>query len=188
MQWRRRCTYGHPPLELSNVGQAQCALTQMMDPRLHCSQYSEDFILLPTLLHLTQGRPGIFVEMGAMDGATLSNTIVLEKCYNWTGVLIEADPHHFNRLLQSGRSAHKVHYSAVCSPGVGHVNLTGTGAGTGGGSSATTLSRGPRKGEWAVQVPCRPLTHILHDTIGDGVVDFLSLNGATSPARPHLWT
>ena len=37
--------------------------------------------------------PGVFVEMGALDGVTLSNTLAFERSgMNWTGVLIEANP------------------------------------------------------------------------------------------------
>ena len=35
---------------------------------------------------------GKFVEIGAHDGRTLSNTYAFEKIMNWTGVLIEANP------------------------------------------------------------------------------------------------
>jgi FkbM family methyltransferase len=34
-------------------------------------------------------RDGIFIEVGAADGVDQSNTILLEKKYNWTGLLVE---------------------------------------------------------------------------------------------------
>lgn len=34
---------------------------------------------------------GIFLEVGAADGVTLSNTLFLERERNWTGLLIEPD-------------------------------------------------------------------------------------------------
>lgn len=32
------------------------------------------------------------MELGAFDGVTDSNTFILEKCFDWRGVLIEANP------------------------------------------------------------------------------------------------
>lgn len=41
------------------------------------------------LLELNWKRDGYFVEFGATDGVTLSNTYMLEKEYGWTGILAE---------------------------------------------------------------------------------------------------
>ena len=43
----------------------------------------EDIVLLPTLLAASGGRPGTFVELGAFDGLTSSNSIMLERCHGW---------------------------------------------------------------------------------------------------------
>lgn len=48
-------------------------------------------------------RPLTFVELGASDGYTLSNTYGLEKCYGWHGVCIEPTITAFDALLRSGR-------------------------------------------------------------------------------------
>jgi hypothetical protein len=50
------------------------------------------------------GRPGgrWFVELGANDGVTLSNTFGLEKCGGWRGVCIEPTA-AFDSLMASGR-------------------------------------------------------------------------------------
>eukprot|EP00966_Prymnesium_polylepis_P130614 3021429-Prymnesium_polylepis.2 len=86
------------------------------------SQWGEDRLLLPLLLDATRARPGVFVELGALDGDTYSNTILLEKCFNWTGILIEANPTNFARLQQSGRKATLVH-AAVC-VGIPSITMT----------------------------------------------------------------
>ena len=38
------------------------------------SQFREDLLLLPTLLEVTGGLPGTFVELGALDGIDASNS------------------------------------------------------------------------------------------------------------------
>ena len=62
----------------------------------------------------SHGAPATFAELGAFTGVALSNTVMLERCYNWTGALIEGNPGNFQQLMQSGRTAPKIH-SAVCS-------------------------------------------------------------------------
>jgi len=87
------------------------------------SQFGEDLLLLPLLLNLTANRPGTFVEIGAWDGVSLSNTFVLEHCYNWTGALIEANPQNFRELKRSVRTARKANW-AVCDKSWGTVQIT----------------------------------------------------------------
>lgn len=43
---------------------------------------------------------GTFVDIGAHDGITLSNTYVLEKEYNWTGLCFEPMEHEFKKLIE----------------------------------------------------------------------------------------
>jgi FkbM family methyltransferase len=47
---------------------------------------------------------GFFIECGAFDGVTFSNTFFLERKLNWSGVLIEADPNNFVHALTKGRN------------------------------------------------------------------------------------
>jgi FkbM family methyltransferase len=49
-------------------------------------------------------RNGFFLEIGASDGLTHSNTWLLEKQYGWQGILAEPNPVHHQRLM-SERSA-----------------------------------------------------------------------------------
>ena len=61
------------------------------------SQERQDVFLLPSLLHAASSRPGLFVEIGAYDGVNMSNTFLYERCFNWTGLLIEASPTKIHR-------------------------------------------------------------------------------------------
>jgi len=50
------------------------------------SQFGQD---LWVLQHLQGKRSGYFMEIGAGDGLYISNTLVLEKYFGWTGLLVE---------------------------------------------------------------------------------------------------
>ena len=54
---------------------------------------------------LKQKRNGFFIEVGAYDGVSLSNSLFLELSRGWTGLLIEANPRAFRELLQKDRHA-----------------------------------------------------------------------------------
>lgn len=143
------------------------------------SQHVEDLLLLPTLLLAAEFQPGVFVELGALDGNRYSNTIVLERCFNWTGILIEANPSNFAKLARSTRKAVKVH-SGVCS-GIGSVRMTAAGF-----EEAADVDALPepmlqgmlyrkKLANTTIDVPCRSLTSIMQDT-GFPAADFLSLD------------
>ena len=51
---------------------------------------------------------GFFVECGALDGDKMSNTLFFERKRNWTGLLIEANPNEFEKLLMKGRNAYSL--------------------------------------------------------------------------------
>ena len=89
------------------------------------SQHFEDQTLLPTLLHAAGGRPGTFVELGAFTGIALSNTLLLERCFAWTGLLIEANPTNYMELTRANRTA-AMRHSGVCSTR-GTINVTAAG-------------------------------------------------------------
>jgi FkbM family methyltransferase len=76
-----------------------------MDPRDELAESFARFILpqlsssrsqlfqdLWVLFELLQKRGGFFVEIGASDGLSLSNTWLLETAYSWRGILAEANP------------------------------------------------------------------------------------------------
>jgi len=77
------------------------------------SQHKEDLMVLVPLLCMRNGGQGTFSELGAFTGVNFSNTVMLERCYNWTGALIEGSPANYAKLAVSGRRSKMVH-SAVC--------------------------------------------------------------------------
>ena len=62
------------------------------------SQLSQD---VKVLQHYLYKKNGIFIEIGANDGITLSNTFLLEKEYGWKGICIEPIPEKFEILKKN---------------------------------------------------------------------------------------
>ena len=94
----------HRPAEL------ECCASEVQ------SQDLEDMHILEILL-LAAKHEGqkTFVELGALDGKTLSNTYMLERCFGWHGLLIEGSPQNFEKLKQNRPSAEQ------CSEKSGHL-------------------------------------------------------------------
>lgn len=59
------------------------------------SQYGQDEAVVALL---AGQRGGYFVDVGASDGSTVSNTLLLEKKFGWTGICVEPNPAFFARL------------------------------------------------------------------------------------------
>lgn len=55
---------------------------------------------------------GFYVELGANDGVTQSNSFYFEKKRNWRGVLIEPTPHNFLQCLKHRGENNQVHCNA----------------------------------------------------------------------------
>tara|TARA_Y100000590_G_scaffold31353_1_gene34688 strand:+ start:6175 stop:6981 length:807 start_codon:yes stop_codon:yes gene_type:complete len=53
----------------------------------------------------TSNKKNFFLEIGAGDGFLISNTFILEKYYNWTGILVEPNPEQFNKLKKNRGSS-----------------------------------------------------------------------------------
>ena len=62
------------------------------------SQLDQD---LEVLKYYNNKTNGYFVDIGANDGITLSNTYLLEKEYNWNGICIEPVPTIFEKLQKN---------------------------------------------------------------------------------------
>ena len=49
---------------------------------------------------------GYFIEIGAVDGISLSNTYLLETKYNWRGICVEPNPETFEKLKINRPQSH----------------------------------------------------------------------------------
>lgn len=53
------------------------------------------------LIEIMNFKNGTFIEVGAFDGVSSSNTKLLEELYGWTGILIEPSESIFKRLCSN---------------------------------------------------------------------------------------
>jgi FkbM family methyltransferase len=75
--------------------------------RLSYSQNNQDLLVT----YYYGDSPGFFVEFGAMDGIELSNTLLLEKYYGWSGIVAEPLP-IFSDKISENRSC-SIEYKCV---------------------------------------------------------------------------
>jgi FkbM family methyltransferase len=67
----------------------------------YCGQFGQDQFVNETFFKNKQ--QGVFVDIGAFDGTTISNTFFFEKELNWTGICIEPHPDSFKELVKARR-------------------------------------------------------------------------------------
>lgn len=88
---------------------------------LPCSSArGEDAAVLRSFFTDGAGRPirgGSFLEIGAVDGLIESNTFVLERCFEWRGVLIEGHPLFFERLRRNRPASLSIRLAACATRG-----------------------------------------------------------------------
>ena len=65
-----------------------------LPPSQHETQLNQDIFALL----INRFKSGFFVEIGANDGITLSNTVYLEQNFGWNGILVEANPKYHDDL------------------------------------------------------------------------------------------
>lgn len=141
------------------------------------SANNEDFKLNKLFSSTFQqiGYNGTFVELGAFDGLKESNSHFFETCLGWTGLLIEANPIVYQKLLKNRPRAHRMSFAPSCSEEEERNNKTlqfHDFPWTNAGLEGSALSY---KDQHVVDVPCGSLTSVLLDVL-DGHVDFFSLD------------
>ena len=62
-------------------------------------------MIMVSLFFFCFKKNGVFLEVGALDGETRSNTLYMERFLNWPGLLIEPAPLIFAKLLTKTRRA-----------------------------------------------------------------------------------
>ncbi len=86
------------------------------------SQQDEDKILFEMYLNY---QNGFFIELGAMDGITFSNTLFFERELNWNGILIEPTS-QYEKLIQNRPNCYNFNFAI--SEYEGNVEFVGNNA------------------------------------------------------------
>ena len=124
-------------------------------------------------------RNGVFVEIGALNGFTFSNTLQLNCCLGWTGLLIEGSTNNYKGLVANMhmRPGATAIHAAVCSPPQRTVEFAEGRSGKVSGVVAEA-ARG-FKAKWWGQVPnvrkepCEPMAALFRNLKH---IDFWSLD------------
>jgi FkbM family methyltransferase len=143
-------------------------------PGVYWGQKGEDRHIHKTYFPTLQN--GTFLEMGALDGITYSNTKFFEDTLNWSGVLIEPIPSKF-AALRSNRPRCSLFQCAV-STKEGAVDIYEHGAVSSVRENTTEAFYNAwhrEKNIQIIQVPARRLDSILHEA-GVKKIDFWSLD------------
>lgn len=118
-------------------------------------------------------RSGYFIEIGANDGFTLSNTHYLEEHFEWSGVLIEANPKYADSLALRKKS--RIVNKAI-SDVAGTTQFVDAGLFGGienGLDSRHSQYTGPAT---RITVACATLDDVLDDVCAPSIIDFLSID------------
>jgi FkbM family methyltransferase len=78
-----------------------------MDENIYKSDFLNDKWIIETIFN--KKKKGYFVECGGMDGITNSSTYILEKFYDWDGIVVEADRRFYDSLKKNRKK-----YELLC--------------------------------------------------------------------------
>jgi len=133
---------------------------------------------------------GYFVELGANDGVTQSNSLYFEKHRGWRGLLVEPSPHNFLKCLENRSDENHIACAACVSFNyadefvrMSYLNLMSTGRGL--ESDLPDLAQHARRGReflgsrepaFDFGAIARPLNDLLIEAGAPATIDFLSLD------------
>ena len=134
------------------------------------SQFAQDIFCLLA----NQGkRGGYFVEFGACDGALLSNTLLLERDFGWTGIVAEPMP-KWHAALEKNRNCIIEHRCVWTQSGVTveFAEYEDDQYGT----ESSIRQEGPRATKSVYEVPTITLQDMLREHGAPKTIDFLSMD------------
>ena len=119
------------------------------------------------LAHLGHGNGngrqvgGIYLEMGALDGITFSNSRLYEYCAGWDGILVEAQPNNVKKLYEN-RPCAVIIPEGVCSASANGSPST-ISMSIHEGTAFDLSTRESSEYVEGVEVMCRPLSVMLEE-------------------------
>lgn len=137
------------------------------------SQQGEDLFVSKKYIN-KKNDTGVFVEVGALDGITYSNTAFLEKYFGFSGILIEPSPSSFNDMKKTRPSC--VHVNKAISSTMGEAVFRDNWAMSGILENLSEVHRNNSShGTSMYSVPTIPLDHVLHEN-EIKYIDFMSID------------
>jgi FkbM family methyltransferase len=146
-------------------------IREMMElpPSEHQTQLNQDIFALL----MNRFRPGFFLEIGANDGFTFSNTVYLENEFGWRGVLIEAN----NKYLESlTRRKNSIIVNKAVSSQDGEADFIDAGLYGGLKSALDVAHYLQTKDATCIKVDCMGLQKILDSVAAPDFIDFVSID------------
>lgn len=135
------------------------------------SQFGQDLHVLHKIYN--SKKNGFFVEVGAYDGITDSNTYLMEKDYNWKGIVVECNPKWSENIIRN-RNCIFFPY-AVYNKNDAILPFYNTGHGL---SGLVETNHHQDIKTWApiINVYTKTLTTILNNANSPKFIDYLSLD------------
>lgn len=156
---------------LTSVSAVQIRRAFFLPESDYSSQNNQDIYAL----FFNKFQPGFFIEIGANDGFTFSNTVYLEERYSWKGILIEANPKYLESLKKRVNSL-VVNKAVFDSSGT--IEFIDAGLYGGVKENIDTIHSRHTRDANIVSVPCDSLEKILDSFDGQipKVIDFISVD------------
>jgi FkbM family methyltransferase len=147
----------------------------------HQTQLNQDVFALI----INRFRPGFFLEIGANDGFTFSNTVYLENEFGWTGILVEANQKYMTSLAHRKNS---IIVNKAISSQHGEADFIDAGL-FGGLKSCLDYTHDQHTTDaTCIKVECAGMQEILDDAAAPERIDFVSIDveGGEMPVVEQL--
>lgn len=92
----------HPIWSLNPLALARGFASIPQPHSFQMSQAGQDLWVFGEVFN--EKRGGYFLDLGAHDGISISNTYLLERKHHWTGICVEANPDSFQQLRKNRRA------------------------------------------------------------------------------------